>query len=76
VWKHTFCKKITEALIVASKKIGLEVNAEKTKHMVMSEDRNARQNRTIKTGNKPFESVKHFKYLRTSLQIKIQFMKN
>ena len=30
-----------EALIVASKKTGLEVNADKTKHMVLSRDRNA-----------------------------------
>jgi hypothetical protein len=32
-------KKKTEALVVASKEIGLEVNAEKTKYMVMSRDR-------------------------------------
>jgi hypothetical protein len=31
-------KKNTEALVVASKEIGLEVNAEKTKYMVMSRD--------------------------------------
>jgi alkaline phosphatase len=35
---HTV-KKNTEALVVASKKIGLEVNADKTKYMVMSPDR-------------------------------------
>jgi hypothetical protein len=33
----------TEALVVASKEIGLEVNAEKTKYMVMSGDRNEGQ---------------------------------
>jgi phage gp29-like protein len=33
----------TEALVVASKEIGLEVNAEKTKYMVMSGDRNVGQ---------------------------------
>jgi hypothetical protein len=32
---HTI-RKNTEALVVASKEIGLEVNAEKTKYMVMS----------------------------------------
>jgi len=35
---HTIKKKKTEALIVASKEIGLEVNADKTKHMVMFRD--------------------------------------
>jgi hypothetical protein len=36
-------KRNTEALVVASKEIGLEVNAEKTKYMVMSGDRNVGQ---------------------------------
>jgi hypothetical protein len=31
-------RKNTEALLIASKEIGLEVNAEKTKYMVMSRD--------------------------------------
>jgi hypothetical protein len=31
-------KKIAEALVVASKETGLEVNADKTKYMVMSRD--------------------------------------
>ena len=34
-------KKNTEALVVASKESGLEVNADKTKYMVMSGDQNA-----------------------------------
>jgi hypothetical protein len=34
---HTI-RKNTEALLIASKEIGLEVNAEKTKYMVMSQD--------------------------------------
>jgi hypothetical protein len=37
-------KKNTEALLIASKEIGLEVNSEKTKYMVMSRDQNAGQN--------------------------------
>jgi len=32
-------KKNTEALVITSKEIGLEVNADKTKYMVMSRDR-------------------------------------
>ena len=38
---HTI-KENTEALIAASKENGLEVNADKTKYMVMSRDQNAR----------------------------------
>ena len=37
-------KKITEASIITNKETGLEVNAEKTKYMVMSQDRNIEQN--------------------------------
>jgi hypothetical protein len=40
---HTI-RKNTEALAIASKETGLEVNAEKTKYMVMSRDQNAGQN--------------------------------
>jgi hypothetical protein len=41
-------RKNTEALVIASKEIGLEVNAEKTKYMVMSRDQNAGQNETYR----------------------------
>jgi hypothetical protein len=40
-------KKNTEASVVASKEIGLEVNAEKTKYMVMSQDRNVGQQNQV-----------------------------
>ena len=40
-------KEKEEALIVASKEIGLEVNADKTKYMVMSRDENAGRSHTI-----------------------------
>jgi hypothetical protein len=57
---HTIRNK-TEALLIASKEIGLEVNAEKTKYMVMSRDQNAGQNINTQLGYKLFESVEHFK---------------
>jgi coproporphyrinogen III oxidase-like Fe-S oxidoreductase len=41
-------KKNTETLIDASKEIGVEVNAEKTKYMLLSRHQNAGQNRDIK----------------------------
>jgi hypothetical protein len=55
-------KRNTEALVVASKEIGLEVNAEKTKYIVMSRNQNAGQNHNIKIDNKSFERVEQFKY--------------
>jgi hypothetical protein len=61
------CHKFSGALLIASKEIGLEVNAEKTKYMVMSRDQNAGQNEYTQIGNKSFETVKQFKYLGTTI---------
>jgi hypothetical protein len=54
-------------LIDASKEVGLEVNVEKTKYMLVSRDQNAGQNREIKIRNKSFENVSQFKYLGTTV---------
>ena len=62
---HTI-KENTEALVVASKEIGLEVNSDKTKYMVMSQDQNAGQSHSIKIDS-AFERVEEFKYLGTTL---------
>jgi hypothetical protein len=53
---HTI-KKNTEAVVVASKEDGLEVNADKSKHIVMSRDQDAGQNHNTRTENKSFEKV-------------------
>ena len=66
VVQYTFThKQYTEALIVASKEIGLEVNADKTKFMIISGDQNAGWSHSMKTDNSSFESVEEFKYLVT-----------
>jgi len=52
--------KNTEALVVANKEIGLEVNADKTKYMAMSRDQNAGRSHNIKINNRPFERVEEF----------------
>ncbi|KAJ4450607.1 hypothetical protein ANN_02033 [Periplaneta americana] len=52
-----------EILLEASKEIGLEVNPEKTKYMIMSRDQNIVRNGTIKFGDLSFEEVEKFKYL-------------
>ncbi|KAJ4427444.1 hypothetical protein ANN_25067 [Periplaneta americana] len=53
----------TEILLEASKVIGLEVNPEKTKYMIVSRDENIVRNGTIKIGDLSFEEVEKFKYL-------------
>jgi hypothetical protein len=53
---HTV-KENAEALVVATKEIGLEVNADKTKHMVMSRDRNAGRGHSVKIDNSSIERV-------------------
>jgi len=52
---------------VASKEIGLEVNANKTKYMVMHQDQNAGQSHSIRIDNSSLERVEEFKYLETTL---------
>jgi sorting nexin-29 len=60
-------KKNTEPLIDASKEISLEVNVEKTKHMLLSCHQNVGQNRDVKKTNRSFENVSQFKYFGTTL---------
>ena len=63
---HTV-KENAEVFVVATKEIELEVNADKTKYMVMSRDRNAGRGRSVKIDNSSIERVEEFKYLGTTL---------
>jgi hypothetical protein len=60
-------KKNTEALLGASKEVGLEMNPEKTKYMLMSLSQKIGQRPSIKIANGSFEDVAKFKYLGTAL---------
>ena len=62
---HTI-KENTEAMVVTIKEIGLEVNADKTKYMVMSQDQNPGRNHSIRTENSSSERVGKLKNLGTT----------
>jgi hypothetical protein len=52
-----------DALVDVSKENGLEVNADKSKYMVISRDQNAGGYKYIKNKNSSSERVEKFKYL-------------
>jgi hypothetical protein len=60
--KINIINKNTETLVGASKEVGLEVNAEKTKYMLMSRHQNSEQNHNIKITNRSSENVAQLKY--------------
>jgi hypothetical protein len=53
-------KKNTETLPDVSKEVGLEVNKDKTKYMLLSRHQNVRKNHDLKITNRRFESVSQF----------------
>ena len=60
-WEEYIPLKNTDALVVASKENRLEVNADKTKYMVMSLDPNAGRSHNIKLDHFSFKIVEKFK---------------
>jgi hypothetical protein len=60
-------KKNTGTIIDAGKEVGLEVNTEKAKYMLMSRHQNAGQNHDIKIAKRSVENVAQFKYFGTTL---------
>jgi hypothetical protein len=54
-------KENTESLLEASRDIDLEMNAEKTKYMIMSPHPNSGLNQNIRIANESFENVATFK---------------
>jgi hypothetical protein len=54
-------KKNTEALLDATEEVGLDINAEKNKHMYVSNDETTGQNR-VQVANKSNENVAQFKH--------------
>ena len=63
---HTV-KKNAEALVVATKETGLEVNAHKTNYMTVFRDQNAGRIHCVKMDNISIARVEEFKYLGTTL---------
>jgi hypothetical protein len=60
-------QKNTKSLLDASKEVGLEVNPEKTKCMLVSRCQKAGRRQRIKLANMCFEDATKFKYLGTTL---------
>jgi hypothetical protein len=56
-------KNNTETLIAASKEVGLEINVENSKYMLLSHHQNVGQNQNLKIANRSFENMSQFKYL-------------
>jgi hypothetical protein len=56
-------QKNTKILTDASEEVGPEVNAEKTKHTLLSHHQNAGQIHDVMTANRSSENVAQFKYL-------------
>jgi hypothetical protein len=64
-------KKSIVSLIDVNKEVGLEVNAEKTKYILLSCNQNSGQTHAIKIANRSFENVVQFKQIKISFRRKL-----
>ena len=64
--EHTV-KENVEALVIAAKENGPELNDDKTKYMIISQDKNAVRSHSMKIDNSSIERVEEFKYWRRTL---------
>jgi hypothetical protein len=71
VGENTYHKEKHRALLDASKEVGLEVNPEKTKFILMSRSQKVGQEHSVQIANRSFEDVAKFKYLGTTLTSKL-----
>jgi glutaredoxin-related protein len=60
-------KENKETLLEACRDVGLEINIEKTKYVIMSHHQNSGKNQNIRIVNESFENVAKFKYLGITL---------
>jgi len=74
-WLHAF-KENTEALVVASKKTGLDVNAEIEWYMVMSRDQNAEWSRNLESEIISFKRVEKINYFGKALKYQNYFQEH
>ena len=65
--RYSITKGKAEPLVADSEEIGLKVNADKTKFVVMSTDKNGGRSHRMKSDNSSFERVEELKCLGTTL---------
>jgi hypothetical protein len=59
-------KENTESLLEANRDVALEINAEKSKYVIISRHPKSGQNQNIRIGNESFENLKKFRYFGTN----------
>jgi hypothetical protein len=59
-----------ETFIDASKEVGLEINVEKTKYILLSRHQNVGRNRDIKIAYRSYGNVSQLKYLWTTVELR------